>query len=161
MWPINNERIGADLAKWSMKEEGNFSTKDIAEVQVAILDTHLKTSVENKVPRQIATGRLSPWLLDADLANFGRVEFFQSMLKVYSEITGRQITSPMQLKNEKGRNFLVSSYQLVEKHEWKSNAGKSIFECQKKKNLKKLLNVIRAASGGTGEQLFSAWNEPA
>ena len=67
-----NEPIGAKMAVEAMAKSGRFSQGECDLVEQMILDTQLVM----EGPAQIANCRLSPWLLDADLANLGRDDFW-------------------------------------------------------------------------------------
>ena len=69
-----NEAIAAAWAREAMERRGGFTPDEIRDVETAILDTQIKYDVDRKILYQNCTGRLSPWLLDGDLVNFGSKE---------------------------------------------------------------------------------------
>jgi len=72
--PVLNEPIGAAHAREQMERSGGYSSEEINLVERMILDTALVDTGNG--PRQIPSTDLSRYLLDADLSNFGRDDFF-------------------------------------------------------------------------------------
>jgi predicted metal-dependent HD superfamily phosphohydrolase len=73
--PLLNEPLGAAFARERMARHGGYTEGEIALVERMILDTALVTT--DKVPHQVASTELSRYLLDADLSNVGREDFFE------------------------------------------------------------------------------------
>ena len=115
---VGHEKAGAMMAAEALTQDSRFTTTDIALVQNIIMDTQIRT--EGAVHR--CTTPLSPWLLDADLANFGRSDFFEQTELVAQENQTDAIEA------------LLSVTDLMDRHVWLSNAGRSCFATQKAKN---------------------------
>lgn len=113
-----NEPIGAKMAVEAMARSGRFSQEECDLVEQMILDTQLVMDG----PAQISNSRLSPWLLDADLANLGRDDFWdQTMLLARELDIDRQ-------------NMLPMTQALMQRHDWQSPAGRRLFGAKKESN---------------------------
>ena len=106
-----NEPIGAKMAVEAMAKSGRFSQGECDLVEQMILDTQL--GMEG--PAQIANCRLSPWLLDADLANLGRDDFWDQ-----TTLLARELNIDLQ-------NMLPMTQALMQRHDWQSPAGQRLF----------------------------------
>jgi hypothetical protein len=73
-------------------------------------------------PAQISNSRLSPWLLDADLANLGRDDFWDQTTLLAKEL------------NIDLQNMLPMTEALMKRHYWQSPAGKRLFGAKKESN---------------------------
>ena len=113
-----NEPIGAQMAVQAMAESGRFTETEQQLVEQMILDTQLVM----EGPAQISNSRLSPWLLDADLANLGREDFWQQ-----TELLARELNMDM-------ASMMPMTRALMERHDWQSPAGKRLFEHKKASN---------------------------
>ena len=114
-----NEPIGARMASEAMKATKRFTIEERNLVNQMILDTQLVMDG----PAQIANSRLSPWLLDADLANLGRVDFWEQTKRL-----SRELSIDME-------TMLPMTRNLMERHNWQSPAGARAFATQKENNL--------------------------
>lgn len=115
----NNEPIGAEMAKEAMLASNKFSVEEQEMVWQMIMDTQLNA----EGPAQIARTHLSPWLLDADLANLGRDDFWHQTTLLSAE---------MQIPIEK---MLPFTHTLMARHGWLSPAGQLLFSEKKQQNL--------------------------
>ena len=106
-----NEPIGAKMAVEAMAKSGRFSQGECDLVEQMILDTQLVM----EGPAQIANCRLSPWLLDADLANLGRDDFWDQ-----TTLRARKLNIDLQ-------NMLPMTQALMQRHDWQSPAGQRLF----------------------------------
>ena len=113
-----NEPIGAKMAVDAMAKSGRFSLDERALVEQMILDTQLVT----EGPAQIANSRLSPWLLDADLANRGRDDFWDQ-----TKLLAKELNIDLQ-------NMLPMTQALMQRHDWQSPAGQRLFGAKKESN---------------------------
>lgn len=113
-----NEPIGAKMAVEAMAKSGRFSLEERELVEQMILDTQLVM----EGPAQIANSRLSPWLLDADLANLGRDDFWDQTKLLAKELN---IDLP---------NMLPMTQALMQRHDWQSPAGQRLFGAKKESN---------------------------
>lgn len=106
-----NEPIGAKMAVEAMAKSGRFSQGECDLVEQMILDTQLVM----EGPAQIANCRLSPWLLDADLANLGRDDFWDQTTLLAKEL------------NIDLQHMLPMTQALMQRHDWQSPAGQRLF----------------------------------
>lgn len=136
-----NEVIGASWAREAMTCAG-FDEEDIQDVETAIWDTQLKMNPETKAFEQQVHGRLSPWLLDADLSNFGSTDFFKKTVLVYEEMSGRTARSVADLNDDEGRKYLASTLSLMLHHNWHSSAARRLFSAQKQRNVEILGGLL-------------------
>jgi len=113
-----NEPIGARMAVQAMSESGRFTQSEQDLVEQMILDTQLVM----EGPAQIANSRLSPWLLDADLANLGRADFWQQ-----TELLAKEL-------NVDVGSMMPMTRALMQRHDWQSPAGKRLFAAKKASN---------------------------
>jgi predicted metal-dependent HD superfamily phosphohydrolase len=113
-----NEPIGAQMAVQAMSASGRFSQAEQDLVEQMILDTQLVM----EGPAQISNSRLSPWLLDADLANLGRDDFWDQTRLLAKELE-IEIAS-----------MLPMTRALMQRHDWQSPAGKRLFSAKKESN---------------------------
>lgn len=113
-----NEPIGAQMAVQAMSASGRFSQDEQDLVEQMILDTQLVM----EGPAQISNSRLSPWLLDADLANLGRDDFWDQ-----TRLLARELEIEMD-------NMLPMTRALMQRHDWQSPAGKRLFAAKKASN---------------------------
>ncbi|MEK9996147.1 MAG: hypothetical protein VW664_07460, partial [Halieaceae bacterium] len=110
--------IGAKMAGEAMAQSGRFSHEECELVEQMILDTQLVM----EGPAQIANSRLSPWLLDADLANLGRDDFWDQ-----TKLLAKELNIDLQ-------NMLPMTQALMERHDWQSPAGRRLFGAKKESN---------------------------
>lgn len=120
----NNEQLGAQRAREAMKASGGYSSAEINLVEQAILDTKLIQTSHG--PRQFANGELSPYLLDADLSNLGRVDFLERL-----NLQSREDGIEEELSLQK-------ALELIRNHTWHTPAAKALRSSQQIKNTKQL-----------------------
>lgn len=125
----NNESIGAEFARKALIQLSTLSSNDQETVYQMILDTTIKTT--ERGPKQVATTPLSAYLLDADVSNFGRPDFFDK-----SELVRIEIGAPEKVA------FLHNTLKLLETHEWYSTSAKRIRSAQKESNLIELRRML-------------------
>ena len=113
-----NEPIGAQMAIDAMAKTGRFSQEECDLVEQMILDTQLVMDG----PAQISNSRLSPWLLDADLANLGRDDFWDQTMLLAREL------------NIDRQKMLPMTQALMQRHDWQSPAGQRLFGAKKESN---------------------------
>ena len=113
-----NEPIGAKMAVDAMTKSERFSQEECDLVEQMILDTQLVM----EGPAQIAHARLSPWLLDADLANLGREDFWDQ-----TRLLARELNIDLP-------SMLPMTRALMERHDWQSPAGQRLFGAKKESN---------------------------
>lgn len=121
--PNLNEEIGARIAAEAM-EKYSYSADKIKIVAEAIEDTQVRMT--KKGLNQIVKGRnkTSDYLLDADVANFGREDFKEKVDLVFKES-----------KILDRREFLAGTFNFLINHSWKTEAAKKLRQPQKEKNI--------------------------
>jgi len=127
---VDNEVIGARMARAAMEAE-RFSTERIAAVERMVLDTRLVRTGAG--PRQIATSALSKYLLDADLSNFGRTDFFDK-----GELQRRELGIDRE-------RFLRRTFALISSHSWQTDAARTLRQPTKEENLRKLGGLLQSS----------------
>lgn len=132
--PVANEAIGADLARKEMLSAGDYSEAEISLVEQMILDTTL-VELPNG-PQQIPSTKLSRYLLDADLSNLGRDDFFDK-----GELQRRELGIDE-------AHFRKRSYQLLSAHRWYTEAAHGLRQKKKEENLLLLKSMLEPS--GTG-----------
>lgn len=126
--PVNNESIGARMARAAMEKQGGFTPDEIRLVEHMILDTRL---VETSAGlRQVATSPLSKYLLDADLSNFGREDFFDM-----GELLRKELGFDRNL-------FLKRTLELLANHDWNAESSRKLRQPKKEENLRKLTELV-------------------
>jgi len=123
-----HEIVSAKLAERAMEADGRFSKEDIRLTRQMILDTKLQPDG----PSHKVRSRLSSWLIDADLANLGRPDFFAQ-----TELLACELEVPMNL-------MLKESLTLMNRHEWHSPAGTRTLETQKELNKTELITMLNS-----------------
>lgn len=153
----HNELIAAQWARESMERAGSFSPNEIADVTTAILNTEMMVEYETGIRIQRAVGRLSPWILDADLSNFGRPSFFKSTLKIFRENFGTTINSVDELCGTQQMDFLTGSLRMLQRHQWQTPVASQFLQHQKEINIAKLSALIEAVRTNSSEERRQAW----
>jgi uncharacterized protein len=125
----DHELVSAKLAEEAMSTDGRFSKEEIRLTRQMILDTKL----EPTGPTHKVNTRLSPWLIDADLANLGRADFLEQ-----TKLLADELDVPMDL-------MLNESLALMNRHVWQSPAGQSTLGNQKDQNKSDLINMLNGA----------------
>ena len=124
-----NEPIGADEARAAMTSSGGYSEEDIALVCQMILDTAL---VDTPIgPRQVPSTDLSRYLLDADLSNLGRDDFFHK-----GELQRRELGQDLDA-------FRQNSLALLTAHSWLTDAARTLRQAKQDANLATLREMLK------------------
>ncbi len=122
--PVDNEPIGANIAEQALRADGGYSEEEIALVSHMILDTKVVRDANGiRLP---PTSDLSRYLLDADLSNLGRTDFFERLELMRLELSSRE------------PSFLRTTLHLIGSHEWYTDAARKLREKQRRKNLRNL-----------------------
>jgi predicted metal-dependent HD superfamily phosphohydrolase len=116
-----NEGLGAELAVQAMERAGGYTPTEVHAVRVAILDT--KVQMLPQGPRQISTSRLSNYLLDADVSNLGRDDFFEK-----ADLVRQELGIPDRTQFLKGLKVFLAA------HEWYSPAAHALRSAGKERN---------------------------
>lgn len=123
-----NEPIAAGYARGIMVRVGGYSNQEIKLVEQMILDTALVT--HDGVMRQVPSTALSKYLLDADLGNFGRDDFFEKSDLQRQEIGAEEAA------------FRLKTLELIENHSWLTPAAQHLRQRKQEENIRKLRSLI-------------------
>lgn len=126
--PVMNEPIGAAYARQQMSQAGGYSEEEIALVERMILDTALVDTGNG--PRQIPSTDLSRYLLDADLSNFGRDDFFDK-----GELQRKELGVDQEI-------FRKNSFSLLNSHRWLTKAAMTLRQKKKEQNIALLKSMV-------------------
>lgn len=118
----DHEQEGARLAQIAMREDGGYTSGEVALVEQMIGDTKIIAKDEALI--QSPSTSLSGYLLDSDLANLGRPDFFEKMELVRQE----------QL-NKSEAQFKADLLKVIKSKVWYTPAGKRLRESQHKENI--------------------------
>jgi hypothetical protein len=122
---IGHEERGALRAVSAMEEAGCYSHEQMETVHTMIRDT--KLTYTDGLLAQRPTIELSKYLLDADLGNLGRADFFKKV-----ELEKKEVEFVSEA------DFLKKLLLLISSKEWYSPAGKSVREKGWLSNLKQV-----------------------
>lgn len=128
--PTSNESLGAAFARERMERQGGFSSEEIDLVERMILDTALITT--DVGPCQVPTTRLSGYLLDADLSNLGREDFFDK-----GELQRKELGQDLNL-------FRKNALALLLAHQWNTSAGRLLRQTRKELNIQLLSAMVHS-----------------
>ena len=122
-----NEPIGVKLFKESEAYK-TLSEETRDEVIANILDTQVV--VENGIP-SLPHGRSKKrYILDADVGNFGRKDFFDNRKKIADELKV-DLSNP-----EAKKGFYSFALNLLKNHEWETDSARMLRQAQKDENIK-------------------------
>lgn len=124
----DNEQEGAELASRAMQATGDYSPEEIELVKTMILDTRMVQTQTGA--KQIASHQLSKYLLDADLSNLGREDFFER-----AELLRRELGVERHL-------FFTQAYKLLKNHTWQTKAATKSRSDQQQANLERLMHLM-------------------
>lgn len=124
----DNEELGAQMAKQAMLGQGGYTPEERELVGSLILDTKLVATANG--PEQQASQELSGYLLDADLANLGREDFFDRLEALCAE---RNIARSAALPRVR---------ILLLNHCWSTPAARYFWEGKKQENLSRVLSEL-------------------
>lgn len=126
--PVSNEPIGAAFARERMENHGGYTSEEVALVERMILDTALVLT--DVGPQQIPSSELSRYLLDADLSNLGREDFFEK-----GELQRLEIGQDVDL-------FRKNTLALLTGHQWHTQVCRSLRQKRKEENLALLRSML-------------------
>lgn len=121
----DNESFGAERAASAMRRIGSYTDDQISLVKTLILDTIVKITPNG--PRQIPSTGLSKYLLDGDMSNLGREDFFEK---------GTLLQRELGISEE--RDFLKNSLEVMAAHQWHSAPAIRQRTAQKEENFRLL-----------------------
>jgi predicted metal-dependent HD superfamily phosphohydrolase len=126
--PHNNEPLAAKSLCEYLQDNRDYSAEEISLLRQMILDTALIP--QEKTLIQSPSTNLSRYLLDADLANFGRDDFFEK-----SELQRKEVGAALE-------PFQKSTLALLQAHNWLTPAATRKWSAKKEANLKALVALI-------------------
>jgi hypothetical protein len=128
-----NEPIAVELFRRSNTyKELDEETKN--EIEANILDTQMV--MIDGVPHILQKRSTSAYVLDADVGNFGRKDYWEKRLKVAEELN-------LDLNDPKiNKLFIKFAIDLMLNHEWKTESARKLRETQKIINLEILKEVL-------------------
>lgn len=155
----NNEPIGARKAIFEMMKSGGYSLAEMVAVGRAIMSTAIEKN-EDGVMVQNPRMRFGQYLCDADLSGFGKPGFFNDSLNVLGEIFKEEISSVEDLNRNKQKvlPFLNSTLAMMRAHNYQTPAACLAFNQQKKVNIGRLDELIKALNGTEQPKINEAFN---
>lgn len=112
--PKDHEERGAQLAEiMMMSTRESYSMQEIEQVKKAILSTKLQNTDQGLV-QQPQNDRLSRYLQDADVSNFGRSDALEKSKLVFEETKG----------TDWGKFLVFTKERLLKPHKFQSTAGR-------------------------------------
>jgi uncharacterized protein len=124
----HHEEIGAVLAREAMQSFETYSKEDMNCVETMIRDTRITQT--DAGPLRSPNHALSGYLLDADLSNIGRDDFFEHLELFFCESSTPRLMLLKQME------------KLLSNHQWFTAGGRYYREEGRKTNLKKLRQAI-------------------
>lgn len=122
----DHELIGVEIFKESETYK-NMSKRQRDEIITSILDTQI--IIKNGKPSFNKKRNTYRYVLDADVSNFGRKDYFEK-----SELVAKEAGLDLS-DNETKKKFLNFAVELLKNHEWKTNSAKILRQEQKEINL--------------------------
>ncbi len=123
-----HEQISARFARTALELDSSFLPETVDLVEKMILDTKLQEGKSGL--HQIPTTKLSRYLLDGDLSNFGRTDFFDR-----AELRMAEINLPPD-------QFYKKTLNLMESHSWHTESAKRLRQEQKEINIQELRKLV-------------------
>lgn len=124
---VEHEARGALLVDSALRQHGGFSSDEAGLIRQMILDTKLVVSEDGVA--QCANTDLSKYLLDADLSNLGRLDFFDKLELVRKELGVEK------------RTFAAGTLSLITRHTWHTAAGAALRLEREVQNIKELRSL--------------------
>lgn len=122
-----NEPIAVKLFEQS--EAYKTLPQDVKEEVVAnILDTQIQ--IKDGKPALVHDRSNNFYILDADVSNFGREDFFEKRMKIAEE-AGVDLADPAAKKG-----FYGFALNLLKNHDWETNGARMLRQSQKEKNIR-------------------------
>lgn len=124
-----NEEVGAHMASEAMRSNGSYSEQEIDLVSQMIRDTQVKFT--ERGPCQSPSTELSRYLLDGDVSNLGRKDFFEKANLVLEEVAVLRV-----------EDFYQGLVTFMDAHSWHSPAAIKLRTEGKVQNVAELLKII-------------------
>ena len=155
-----NEPIAANELAAQMRLEGAYTEEEIEDAWQAIVATQMNQNEEG-VMVQVPRGRLSPWLLDADLNNFGTTAFKKSTELLIQELFKIHPVEESHFSKDAPQSqvakFLGGSLKMMEAHHFQTEAARALFNDQKEANRRWLADVVKLVGEGNQQRAFATW----
>ena len=129
----DHESIGVEIFKESEAYK-NMSKRQRDEIVASIIDTQI--IIKNGKPSFNKKRNTYGYVLDADVSNFGRKDYFEKGELVAKE-AGLDLSD-----NETKKKFLNFAVELLKNHEWKTNSAKILRQEQKEINLQQSEKIL-------------------
>lgn len=126
--PVEHESRGALLVDAAMQKHGGYTQDEANLIRQMILDTKLVRS--EKGVSQVANTELSCYLLDADLSNLGREDFFEKLELVRKELGVDK------------QGFIAGTLGLITRHVWHTPAATALRLEREMINIRMLKDMI-------------------
>ena len=127
-----DEEIACDMVTSQMKQANNYTDEEIQLVRTAIMDTKLLFDPEMNLAHQLPNTKLSNYLLDADMSNLGRDDFFKK-----AELVAKEHG-----KNFKDQKFLEQTWRVCKSKIWYTDAAKKLRQAKHQQNIAELSKLI-------------------
>jgi uncharacterized protein len=127
-----DEEIACDMVTIQMKQSGNYTDEEISLVRTAIMDTKLLFDPEKNLAHQLPTTKISNYLLDADMSNLGRDDFFKK-----AELVAKEHG-----KNFNDQRFIEQTWRVCNSKVWYTDAAKKLRQLKHKSNIAQLSKLI-------------------
>jgi hypothetical protein len=124
-----NESIAVELFEKSETYK-KLSDEHRKEIIASILDTQVV--IVDTLPKLSQLRSRFGYMLDADVSNFGRIDFFEK-LKLVAEEQGVDLND-----SDSKKKFLKFVIELLKNHDWKTDSATMLRQEQKEINLKLL-----------------------
>jgi len=121
---VDNEALAAEMAEQSMRSSGSFDDSAILKVREMILDTRFINISQPHLTSVVSP--LGRYLIDADLGNLGREDFFDK-----SELLRQELGISRQL-------FYPDVLNFIESHLWLTRAGRDLRRTSQQENVLRL-----------------------
>lgn len=125
---VEHEARGALMVDAALKRHGGFSPEESSLIRQMILDTKLVVTADGVA--QCANTDLSKYLLDADLSNLGRLDFFDKLELVRKELGAEKM------------GFAKGTLSLITRHIWHTAAGAALRLEREVQNIKELRGLV-------------------
>lgn len=124
-----NEPEAVEMLRES-KAWQNLSEEERKETVANILDSQMV--MRENIPHLLKERSSHGYVLDADVSNFGRKDYFEKRAKVAEEL-GLDLSN-LEIK----KKFFGFALHLLKNHEWKTASARALRQTQKEKNIANL-----------------------
>ncbi|MCB0330626.1 MAG: HD domain-containing protein [Bdellovibrionales bacterium] len=131
--PIDHEKTGAAMFKSHFERERfpEVEGEHVETIMQMILDTKVQIIAHGAGAQQFARTHLSRYLLDADLSNLGRTDFFDCFERLMNESSATRF------------DFHVAALGLMSRHRWNTDVAERMRLEQEMRNAQELVLRIK------------------